>query len=124
MNAYQGSQLDYPTMTLAELEVFFADTVTRAAADDGCHVYLWVTHKHLPDGLDLLKAAGARYECVLTWRKNGGMTPFSWMYSTEHVLFARIGSLPLLRQGLRLDLGYGSARTRVERGGRVLFSRG
>ena len=39
----------------------------------------------------------------MTWVKNVGMTPFSWMYSTEHVLFARIGSLDLLRNGLRLD---------------------
>ena len=30
------------------------------------------------------------------------MTPFSWMYNTEHVLFGRIGALPLEQNGLKL----------------------
>ena len=44
-----------------------------------------------------------KYQCMLTWVKNVGFTPFSWMYSTEHVLFGRVGSLSLLKNGLRLD---------------------
>jgi N6-adenosine-specific RNA methylase IME4 len=40
---------------------------------------------------------------VLTWVKNVGFTPFSWMYSTEMCLFGRIGNLPLLANGKRLD---------------------
>jgi N6-adenosine-specific RNA methylase IME4 len=40
---------------------------------------------------------------VLTWVKNVGITPFSWMYSTELILFGRLGNLPLLQKGLRLD---------------------
>lgn len=97
----QEPWLDYATMTVDEL----GDLPVASLADaDGCHVYLWVTHKHLPDGFDLLEQWGARYECVMTWRKNVGMTPYSWMYDTEHVLFARLGqSLPLLRNGLRLS---------------------
>ena len=39
----------------------------------------------------------------MTWNKNVGITPFSWMYDTEHVLFGRIGSLNLLKNGLRLS---------------------
>jgi N6-adenosine-specific RNA methylase IME4 len=39
----------------------------------------------------------------MTWRKNVGPTPFSWMYDTEHVLFGRVGDLPLSRNGLRLS---------------------
>jgi N6-adenosine-specific RNA methylase IME4 len=39
----------------------------------------------------------------MTWVKNVGITPFSWMYSTEHVLFGRMGSLPLEKLGMRLD---------------------
>jgi N6-adenosine-specific RNA methylase IME4 len=39
----------------------------------------------------------------MTWVKNVGITPFSWMYSTEHVLFCTKGSLPLLEIGRRLD---------------------
>ncbi len=98
----QGVTLDYPVMSLADI----ADehhVPVRTLADDDCHMYLWVTHKFLPAGLDLLKAWGFNYQCVMTWRKNVGITPFSWMYDTEHVLFGRRGNLPLDRLGLRLS---------------------
>ena len=91
--------LDYPTMTIDEL---MALPVQDLAADD-CHLYLWTTHKFLPDALRLAEAWGFRYQCLMTWVKNVGFTPFSWMYSTEHILFCRRGSLPLDRMGLRLD---------------------
>jgi N6-adenosine-specific RNA methylase IME4 len=57
----------------------------------------------LPAALRLTEAWGFTYECVLTWVKNVGFTPYSWMYSTEHVIFARKGSLPLTVRGRRLD---------------------
>jgi len=52
--------------------------------------------------LDLFEGWGVRYECLMTWHKNVGPTPFSWMYDTEHVLFGRIGKLKLQQMGLRL----------------------
>jgi N6-adenosine-specific RNA methylase IME4 len=96
----QAPSLDYPTMGLDEIGGL---PVPDLADPDGCHIYLWVTHRFLPDALDLFDTWGVRYQCVMTWVKNVGMTPFSWMYSTEHVLFGRIGALPLDRNGLRLD---------------------
>jgi len=93
-------KLDYPTMTLKEIEAL---PIPDLAYEDGCHIYLWATHKYLPDALKILNAWGAEYECQLTWVKNVGITPFSWMYSTEHCLFARIGNLPLVKLGRRLD---------------------
>lgn len=98
----QGVTLDYPTMSLEQI----ADeslVPVRAHADEDCHLYLWVTHKYLPAGLELMEAWGFRYQCMMTWRKNVGITPFSWMYDTEHVLFGRRGNLPLEQLGLRLS---------------------
>jgi len=92
--------LDYPTMTIEEIKAL---PVPELAYEDGCHIYLWTTHKYLPRAFEVLDAWGADYECLLTWVKNVGITPFSWMYSTEHCLFARIGNLPLLKLGKRLD---------------------
>lgn len=71
--------------------------------EDGAHVYLWTTHRFLPTALECFGGWGVKYQCVLTWVKNVGMTPYSWMYSTEHVLFGTVGNVPLLRKGLRLD---------------------
>lgn len=98
----QGLFLDYPTMSLEDIADEKWVPVRTHAADD-CHLYLWVTHKYMPAGLELMDAWGFRYQCVLTWRKNVGITPFSWMYDTEHVLFGRKGKLPLSQLGLRLS---------------------
>jgi len=96
----QEDYLDYPTMTIEEIRALPIPTL---ADEEGCHIYLWITHKFLPAALSILREWGASYQCILTWVKNVGFTPYSWMYSTEHVLFARIGALPLDRMGLRLD---------------------
>ena len=97
----QAGHLDYPTMTLAEIEAL---PVADLVDDAGCHVYLWVTQRYLPAGLALFEAWGVRYQCALTWVKPTGMTPYSWMYNTEHVLFGRVGSLALDRMGLKLSI--------------------
>ncbi len=96
----QGLYLDYPIMTLDEIEAL---PIPELADKNGCHIYLWITHKYLFSAPRMLDAWGANYECPLTWIKNVGFTPFSWMYSTEHCLFARIGNLPLVKLGKRLD---------------------
>jgi len=90
----QGKYLDYPTMEIKDIRELPIDEL---AADGGAHVYLWATHKHLPDAFEMLDAWGARFECLLTWNKPTGVAPFSWQYNTEHVLFARFGD------GLQMD---------------------
>lgn len=90
---------DYATMSVEEITKL---SIKKLAHDD-CHLYLWTTHKYLPSAFDIVEAWGFKYQCLMTWVKNVGMTPFSWMYSTEHVLFCVKGSLPLLRKGVRLD---------------------
>lgn len=95
----QGVTLDYPTMTI---EAITALPIPDLAEPTGCHVYLWATHKFIPAAFDMFEVWGVRYQCLLTWVKPTGMTPYSWMYNTEHVLFGRIGSLGLERMGLKL----------------------
>lgn len=94
--------LDEPPSPCASIECVVNSVLAQIGYDDS-HLYLWTTHKFLPDALKLADAWGYRYQCLMTWRKNVGMTPFSWMYDTEHVLFCRRGSLNLERNGLRLS---------------------
>jgi N6-adenosine-specific RNA methylase IME4 len=93
------AEFDYTTMADDEIRAL---PVPDLAAD-GCHLYLWTTHKKLPAALKIAEAWGFKYQCLMTWVKNVGFTPFSWMYSTEHVLFCRKGKLDLLKMGVRLD---------------------
>ncbi len=99
---HQGAELDYPTMSEDEIRTRIADELRTRIAADGCHLYLWVTQRYLPLGLELTEAWGFRYQCLLTWVKPTGMTPYSWMYNTEHVIFARQGGVALTRLGLKL----------------------
>lgn len=93
-------KMDYPTMNLFEIKNF---GFTELFNEKGCHVYLWTTQKHLRDAFYLFDAWGVNYQCLLTWIKNVGFTPFSWMYSTEFVLFGRVGNQDVLKKGLRTD---------------------
>ena len=43
-----------------------------------------------------------KFRCQLTWVKPTGMTPFSWQFNAEHVLFGRIGHLPILEKGHKI----------------------
>ena len=96
----QQLKLAYPTMSIDEIKGF---PINKFIAEDGCHIYLWTTHRFLPVAFEVLEGWGVNYECLLTWVKNVGFTPYSWMYSTEHCLFGRVGHLPLLVKGKRLD---------------------
>ncbi|GAH85230.1 unnamed protein product, partial [marine sediment metagenome] len=96
----QGPNLDYATMTIKEIGNL---PIKKLADQDGCHIYLWTTHKYLPSALEIFKNWGVKYQCLLTWVKPTGMTPFTWMYNTEQVLFGRIGDLDLEKYGIKLS---------------------
>lgn len=94
----QGKYLDYKTLTLEEIgELPIQDRVNP----DGCHIYLWTTQRFLPDAFDILEKWGVEYHCTLTWVKPTGMTPFSWMFNTEFVLFGWIGTFKVEKMGIK-----------------------
>jgi N6-adenosine-specific RNA methylase IME4 len=96
----QGINLDYPTMPL---EAIAALPIPDLADEDGCHLYLWTTQKYLPAALELVKGWGFHYQCLHTWVKPTGMTPYSFMYNTELVIFATRGKLSLVQYGQKLS---------------------
>lgn len=110
--------LPYTTMSVGEIGALpLPDLVDPR----GAHIFLWTPHRFLHDALHVLEGWGLRYQCQLTWVKNLGFTPLSWMYSTEHCLFARVGALPLTQMGLRLD--FAAPRTRHSEKPPVFYER-
>lgn len=97
----EKEQLDYATWTLDRIGTNDETglPVSRLSNQDGTHIYLWITHKLLPVGLKLFETWGVRYECMLTWIKPTAQ-PLWWKYNTEHILFGKVGTLPLLKKGV------------------------
>jgi N6-adenosine-specific RNA methylase IME4 len=83
----QVAELEYPTMELPQIR----DMEIPAAAD--CHLWLWTTHKFLPDALRILDDWGFHYINLFTWFKTGGFQPFGLpQYNSEFAIYGRKGS--------------------------------
>lgn len=81
----------YSTMTIGQL----LDLPVGALADADAHLYLWITNRSLPKGFQLIEKWGFRYITCLTWVKPSfGMGNY-FRGSTEQLLFAVRGSMPL-----------------------------
>lgn len=81
----------YSTMTIDQL----LELPVGALADADAHLYLWITNRSLPKGFQLIEKWGFRYITCLTWVKPSfGMGNY-FRGSTEQLLFAVRGSMPL-----------------------------
>ncbi len=77
----------YSKMKLEDIKSLSVQDITDL---DGCHLFMWTTHKWLPKAFEVIKSWGFKYHCCLTWNKTFGFTPFSFMWSTEFCLYAQI----------------------------------
>lgn len=82
-------QLDMPykRMSVAEIKLLPVWTLLNPS---GCHLFLWATHKYLPEAFKVMEFWGFKYHCCLTWDKTYGFTPFSFMWSTEFCLYGQL----------------------------------
>lgn len=81
------TEFDYPTLSEEELEEVYIPTA------DNCHVFVWTTHRFLPQAFRLLKSWGFKYVCCMTWHKPGGYQPVGLpQFNSEFCLYARKGT--------------------------------
>ena len=74
--------LPYPTMTLDEI----CSLSVGELADDDCHLWLWTTNQHLPDGFRVMEAWGFRYLAPVHWIKPSGVGNW-FIHRTQTILF-------------------------------------
>ena len=89
----------YKTMTMDEIEKFPIDDF---ADKKDCKLFLWTTHKFLPNCFKILDLWGFKYSCCFTWDKQNGMCFQGIHKRTEFVLFAYRGSIPMFKKGKAL----------------------
>ena len=80
----------YSTMKLTDIKRL----PIANAADEKCHLYLWVPNALLPDGLEVMKAWGFEYKTNIIWEKvrkdgmpDGRGVGFYFRNVTEMLLF-------------------------------------
>ena len=80
-------ELDYSIMGIPEIEAL------KIPCADNCHIWLWTTHKFLPNAFSCLVEWGLKYVCCFTWHKPGGFQPVGLpQYNSEFCLYARKGT--------------------------------
>ena len=82
-------QLDMP-YDIMSYEDICSLSVNSICDKDECHLFLWTTHKWLPKAFNVMDCWGFSYNCCITWDKTYGFTPFSFMWSTEFLLYGQL----------------------------------
>lgn len=84
--------LAYPSMSV---DAIASLPVARLAHPDGAHLYLWTINRYVESAYQVARAWGFVPSTLLTWAKRpmGGGLGGAFGISTEHVLFARRGSV-------------------------------
>jgi N6-adenosine-specific RNA methylase IME4 len=92
----QSNAFAYPLMSLCEIAAL---PVADMATDDA-HLYIWTVNAFVEYTYDVARAWGFVPSTLLTWAKpiTGGGLGGTYRISTEHILFARRGSLRAKRQ--------------------------
>ena len=101
----QGRDLEYATMTLAEIE----EIKVPDWASKNAFMWLWATNGRsrssgqpiLQQAFNLMSKWGFRYYTILTWDKGNGVCPFGpYQITTEHCLFGYRGKFDTPRESM------------------------
>ncbi len=77
---------DYPTMSISEIW-----HIKIPHARD-CHIWIWTTHKYLPELFEIIHFRRWKYVCTFVWHKPGGFQPVGLpQYNAEFVIYCRLG---------------------------------
>ncbi len=90
-------EMPYPTMSLQEICNLGIDLHSCLAND--CSLFLWTTHKWLPDAFRVVKEWGFKYHCLLTWDKTNGMSLCGFTRRTEFLLYGYRGKINVNQRG-------------------------
>lgn len=82
-------KLDYPTMKVDEILALPVPKLCKS----NCCLFLWATHKHLPNAFNVMREWGFKYQRTVCWDKGNGMCLFGFHHRTEFLLFGYRGAI-------------------------------
>lgn len=93
----RATELPYKTMSLEEIKKIDISQW----ANEGAHIYLWITNRLLKEGFEVLEAWNVRYYMTLTWIKPSGMlSELGYASTSEFCLLGFYGKKqPFLKSG-------------------------
>jgi len=82
-------QLDMPYKTMTFKDICSLP-IQDISDENECNLFLWTTHKWLPKAFSVMESWGFGYNCTITWDKGYGFTPYSFMWSSEFLLYGQL----------------------------------
>lgn len=84
------THLPYQTMTVGEIAALPVRDLSDNIGEDA-HLYLWTTHRYLPESFGIARGWGFHYSTTLVWCKppRGFSLGGTWPTNAEFVLFCR-----------------------------------
>jgi N6-adenosine-specific RNA methylase IME4 len=93
--ARPNAKLPYPKMKTKDI----CNLKVNELADDDCNLFLWTTHTFLPDALEVMRAWGFKYHCLITWDKTNGIPCWGFKRNTEFILYGYKGKITVNQRG-------------------------
>lgn len=88
-------QEKYPLLSTEEIN----NLPVKEIADDNCSLFLWCTHSTIPDALEVMKAWGFKYHCLITWDKGSGFSLWGFHRRTEFLMYRYKGKINVNQKG-------------------------
>lgn len=87
----ESKDLLYPTMSIEEI----TNLPVKNLANDDAHLYLWTINKYIEETYQIARSWGFEPSALITWCKppHGIGLGGTFIQTTEHLLFARRGTL-------------------------------
>ena len=100
----RGAAGYYPVMSVDEIAALGTDgEIAGYRMSENAHLYLWTTNAFMEEAHRVARAWGFIPRTVLTWRKPQMGMGHYFRNTTEHVVFAVRGSLPIKVKNQRTD---------------------
>ncbi len=101
----RGAQRHYALMPVRKIPAAIRGSGRFLPSESGCHLWMWATDNHLPDGLWLMRELGFRYVRTFQWVKLKARTDVPATMEDGRRGYVEADVLEVARNALQIGLG-------------------